>query len=343
MSTDTVFLGDGSIWDTIKKEKIGTFVSNNKVAIVTINQQIIAIKEERKLMNRLLVASRTRPDIDLQFCLGKYEFSVTPPSLFSPDGSLHSTKDKSVIAEELFKFQVDEEIESELMDTDIRKVAVVDGMAFVNKVSIKKNRIRNCEKFASCFIDIIDKENAEYHEVHIAFDHYQKNSLKGNTRATHAKRYSAVHYKVSDATKIDHLETKYFLSSIETRKELSQYLSLKLSQHFVKHYVVVFDKTVLTNMPDLDNNLRNYNHEETDTGIVLHALDVSKRDPFSELVVFCSDTDVLLILLHYFDDKLSSSTIFKTINREFVQRKIYENVAPQCLQSFTWLPRNIKL
>ena len=80
----------------------------------------------------------------------------------------------------------------------------------------------------------------------------------------------------------------------------------------MKDYVVVFEKTVLTNRADLDNNLRNYNHEEADTGIVLHALDVSKRGPFSELVVFSSDTDVLLILLHYFE-KLSSSTIFKTI------------------------------
>ena len=92
-------------------------------------------------MNRLLVASRTRPDTDLQFCFGKYEFSVTPPSLFSPDGSLQSTKDKFVIAEELFKLQVDEEIENEPMDTDIRKVAVVDRLTFVNKVNIKKNHI----------------------------------------------------------------------------------------------------------------------------------------------------------------------------------------------------------
>ena len=254
-------------------------------------------------------------------------FSVTPPSLFSPNGSLHSTKDKSVIAEELFKLQVDEEIESEPMDTDIRQVAVVDGIAFANKVNVKKNHIRNCEEFASCFIAIIDKETAEYQEVRIVFDRYQKNSLKGNTSAARTKGYSAVHYKVSDATKIDHLETKDFLSSIETKKELTQYLSLKLSQHFVKDYAVGFDKTVLTNIADLDNNLRNYNHEEADTGIALHALDVSKRDSFSESVVFCSDTDVLLILLHYFD-KLSSSTIFRTINREFVLRPIYENLAP---------------
>ena len=50
-------------------------------------------------MNGFLVASRTRPNIDLPFCLGKYEFCVTSPSLLSSGGYLHSTKDKSVIAE----------------------------------------------------------------------------------------------------------------------------------------------------------------------------------------------------------------------------------------------------
>ena len=59
-------------------------------------------------MNRLLVASRTRPDIDLRDCLGMYEFTVTPPSLFCPDGTLHPTKDKSIVAEELFKLQIDQ-------------------------------------------------------------------------------------------------------------------------------------------------------------------------------------------------------------------------------------------
>ena len=55
------------------------------------------------------------------------------------------------------------------MNTDIRKVAVADGMAFVNEVNIKKNDIWNCEEFASCFIDILDKETVEYHDVRIVF------------------------------------------------------------------------------------------------------------------------------------------------------------------------------
>ena len=44
--------GEGSTWDTIQKEKIATFVSDNKAFTVTINNEIYQIKE-RKLLNRL--------------------------------------------------------------------------------------------------------------------------------------------------------------------------------------------------------------------------------------------------------------------------------------------------
>ena len=94
----------------------------------------------------------------------------------------------------------------------------------------------------------------------------------------------------------------------------------------IKDFVVVYDETVFTNIPDLDDSLYDYNHEEADTGIVLHAIDASQRHRFMELVMLCSDTDVLLILLHYFD-RLSSTTVFKTINREFHIRKIHDKLS----------------
>ncbi|XP_066928378.1 uncharacterized protein [Clytia hemisphaerica] len=271
--------GDGSIWDTIKKQKLGTFVSNNKSSTVTIDNQQFTIREERKLMNRLLVASRSRPDIDLRECLGKYEFTVTPPSLFFPDGTLHPTKDKSVIADELYKLQDDktdermdmveqpDQPESDLEEV-VRKVAIVDGMAVVNRVDIKKRNIRSCADFASSFIEIIDND---------------------------------------------------------TQPTLT---NLKLSEHLVKDFVIVFKETVFSNIPDLNQELFIYNHEEADTAIVLHAIDASARKDFIELVILCSDTDVLLILLHYFD-RISSTTIFKTINKEFVLREIHDRLSPE--------------
>ena len=73
----------------------------------------------------------------------------------------------------------------------------------------------------------------------------------------------------------------------------------------------------MTNIPDLDNDLKEYGQEEADTGIVLHAIDVCKRDPFTELTISCSNTDVLLILLNYLSDQLPSTTTFKTTHHQY--------------------------
>ena len=80
-------------------------------------------------------------------------------------------------------------------------------------------------------------------------------------------------------------------------------------------YVVVCGNTCITNMMNLKETF-DYNQEEADAGVVLHALEVSQRDPFTDLVISCSYTDVLLILLFYFED-LCSSYIFKNRNNEF--------------------------
>ena len=46
-------------------------------------------------MQRILVISQKRHDIDLSMYIGKYEFSVSPRSLFSFDGKVHPCTDKS--------------------------------------------------------------------------------------------------------------------------------------------------------------------------------------------------------------------------------------------------------
>ena len=75
-------------------------------------------------------------------------------------------------------------------------------------------------------------------------------------------------------------------------------------------YVVGYGNTCVTNMMNLKETLFDYNQEEADAGIILHALDVSERDLFTDLVISCSDTDVLLILSFYYED-LCSSCILK--------------------------------
>ena len=149
-----------------------------------------------------------------------------------------------------------------------------------------------------------------------------------DTRAGRIKEIAPVHYKVTDSTRIRHLETKKFLVSIETKTELTRYLADNLAADLEKDFVVVFDRSCFSNLADLEESLKTYGQEEADTGIVLHAIDVCRRDPFSELTISCSDTDVLLILLNYFE-QLPSTTIFKTTEHCYNLRQIFERFTPR--------------
>ena len=84
--------GEKSIWDPITKSKLPT---------VKIKDQLVQVKEEHKLISRFLIVCRTRHDIDLPSYLGDYEFSVVPRPLFTPDGQLYKSTDKSVILNEI--------------------------------------------------------------------------------------------------------------------------------------------------------------------------------------------------------------------------------------------------
>ena len=301
-------------------------MSNNKAFTVTINNKTYQIKEERKLLNQLLVVSRARPDLDLPTELAKYEFSVTPPSIFASDGTLNQEKKKSDITVQLQNYQQPREEQEDIQMSDARKV-IFDAMAIVNKIDIKKSGIKNFLEFASNFMDIIDKQASGFQEVSVIFDRYETDSLKNVTGKDCTKQFNPVHYKVTDSTRIAYVDTKEFLAFIQTKSELTKYLSEKLVQQLKVDSVINHHRYLITNIADLDPSLRKNSHEEADTGFVLNALDVSKRDPFTDLVISYSDTSVLLTLIDYYE-QLISSIVFKTTVHSYFVGEIYENLSP---------------
>ena len=54
-------------------------------------------------MQRFVVISRSRPELDLKECIRTYEFGVIPRSLFASDGSLLLAYDKASILHHLEK------------------------------------------------------------------------------------------------------------------------------------------------------------------------------------------------------------------------------------------------
>jgi len=56
---------------------------------------LVKIKEERGLLQRFIVISRSQPELDLKECIKTYEFGVLPQSLFASDESLLLVYDKA--------------------------------------------------------------------------------------------------------------------------------------------------------------------------------------------------------------------------------------------------------
>ena len=66
-------------------------------------------------------------------------------------------------------------------------------------------------------------------------------------------------------------------------------------------YVVTYDLVSKSNISGYPEDMKAHDHEEADTLLVLQAIDVANRYPFTEVVVFSPDTGVFLLLVHYFD------------------------------------------
>ena len=115
------------------------------------------------------------------------------------------------------------------------------------------------------------------------------------------------------------------MANNETKNDLTRYLAEKLVAALaIAAYATVFSNTSKINI-DINENLFSYNQDKRNTGILLHALDGTQKNSYSEYVISCFDIDVLLILLHHFDD-ICSSTTFKTRNKETYSRPIYETL-----------------
>ena len=176
-------VGETSIWDPITERKLPTFRSNLKIVQMKVQNQLINIRAERKLMSRFLIATRARPDIDLPGYLGKYEFSAVPRSLFTSEGDLLPCGDKAKITAEMIKCLQPEDIINDNPEEAVTyRVILIDGMAVANKINIKKMKLESWSAFAFEYIENIKRESQGYQEVQVIFDRYIESSLKADTR-----------------------------------------------------------------------------------------------------------------------------------------------------------------
>ena len=85
------------VWDKMAKKNLKTFKTTNAVIDMNAGGKFVKIKQERGLLERLIVIWRSRPQLDLKECIGTYEFGVVPHSLFALDGTVVLAYDKAKI------------------------------------------------------------------------------------------------------------------------------------------------------------------------------------------------------------------------------------------------------
>ena len=163
--------------------------------------KVVELKEDRSLMQRILVISQKRPEIDLPNLIGKYEFSITPRSLFSFDGKLLPCNNKSSVMlaiEDRAKQPPNDATHIISGGINDANVVILDGMALVIKFVLTRD-INTCKDLNILFADKVLAEADGVLELRLFFDRYIESSLKERTRERRTSGKST-RYIVTDST-----------------------------------------------------------------------------------------------------------------------------------------------
>ena len=121
--------------------------------------------------------------------------------------------------------------------------------------------------FVDRFVDRIARISSGFGQVRLVFDRYIKDSLKSRTRQKRTAG-NEIRYQVSDVTNIENITLKQFLSHIDTKQDLTIYLSKHVKDHLRnrgKKYVVTYDLTSESDIANYADEMRCHDHEEADT------------------------------------------------------------------------------
>ena len=108
-----------------------------------------------------------------------------------------------------------------------RKIAVVDGMVLVQKMTTKPVTVVTVMDLSVFFNDRLMNLTRSFGEAIVVLNTYKADSLKSTTRQKRRKGKDPVQYQVRDETSIRHITMSRFLSHVQTKADLTEYLAEK--------------------------------------------------------------------------------------------------------------------
>lgn len=307
-----------SFWEPIQKTKLSTF-SSMKKCLTNDKDRKMQIDTE-VLFRRLLAVSAYR-DISMRYVL-TYELAAVPPSMFHDDGKMRKTK-KADFASKL------EENGSVHLDLPNRSLPsqkgtdtyLIDGMAMIQGLNESYFQTFNDvgKIVLKRLIRILNKRDMDVTSVNLVFDRYDKElSIKSLERDRRGTTDTGTVILIQGNRNVPNYRS--FLKSATNKASLAAFISDYISSHggellpaekFITlaggfkdgEIVKVLGEDGVSEVDDLSCT-----HEEADTRLVLHAVNLSSQH--SRIFVKCDDTDVLVILLYYWSRGMLSTEVF---------------------------------
>ena len=303
--------GSKNIWDTMTKRKLTTFRSLTMCVKLKIKDKVLNLREERGLMTRLLVISRSRTGIDISELFAKHEFSVVPHSLFDNEGKMLKCDDKAAFLRGLEETSL-HGCTAILQPTELTCI-VIDGMGLVNQLKMKE--MIRLEDLIRQFTDRMEKEITNHRYVILTFDSYEQ-SLSILKQATWDVRHKIqVQFKLSPATVVKDITLKELLSHPRNKQVLTQYFAKScemLCKNLGKTYIIAHGTTLLSNVPNWSHS--SHKHPEADTLMICLINELNRLIPNLNILLISPDTDVLMLALHYVATHASTNIIFELIS-----------------------------
>ncbi|KAK5919141.1 hypothetical protein CgunFtcFv8_023060 [Champsocephalus gunnari] len=272
---------------------VASALSRMKAGETYINNTV-DLKETKDLFARLMVLARSNRDINQKEAIGNYEFTLTPRALFASNGKILPCHDKSKLISLLEKLtredvphedhqlpQTGSTTHQDAMDTGFidttstdqpsRKIALVDGMVLVQRLSKKPATVVTVKDLSGCFNDRLMSLIRDYDEIILVFDTYRTDSLKSATRDKR-RQGKAIQYQVRDDTNIKHIPLSRFLSHDQTKADLTDYLAAKILEYNRGSSKLIITSASGNTRSNKDLLFEENNHEEADTLLIHQAV-----------------------------------------------------------------------
>jgi hypothetical protein len=260
------------------------------------------------VFQRIVVAAEGGRKIDLAKLL-KYELTPVPLSLGNPDGTLRKA-DKAVLGSILDDGHSVPELPE---PCDLPTCCIIDGMALVQSIGKPQGSTTFGDLAAVFTKAVLGHFSQNCTRIDVVFDHYRQDSIKAGTREHRSATHHRPIRRKVDGPKVPlPKQWNAFIDLPENKRDLVDFLS--------KYLIEICQSTLPENQllitaggfhdiekaeashGQLSESLHS-NHEEADTRLVLHAVDAVKSG-YGRLLVYSRDTDVLVLLVHFYPDLL---------------------------------------